>query len=279
MTEVHLLQGDCLDILPTLADKSVDAVITDPPYAEIDRDYGRLTEAEWWDLMMGVCREVRRILKPAGSAVFILQPNSRKVGSMRGWLFEFQAWVCREWNMVQDFYWWNTTALPTVHTHRNRGLARPSSKPCVWAGSPDCYRNQDEVLLVNTDVTRAANLEARVLNYRPSGYSMRDGRLYATAIERGGATPFNVLPIGNGSAQIESAGHGAGTPIDLAKWWTRYICPVGGVVLDPFVGSGTMAIAAMEYRNGFIGIEKEPKYFAIAERRITAAQLQMVMPL
>ena len=83
--------GNCLDILPTIPAQSVDAVITDPPYPEISRDYGRMTEAQWWDMMMGVCAEVRRVLKPTGSAVFILQPNSRKVGSMRGWLWEFMA--------------------------------------------------------------------------------------------------------------------------------------------------------------------------------------------
>ena len=82
---VTLHLGDCVDWLRTLPDASVDAVITDPPYPEIDRPYGRLTESEWWSLIVeGVIPEVRRILKPTGSAVFILQPNSRKVGSMRG---------------------------------------------------------------------------------------------------------------------------------------------------------------------------------------------------
>ncbi|MDI9585869.1 MAG: DNA methyltransferase, partial [Acidobacteriota bacterium] len=95
--------GDCLDLLKQIPDQSIDAVITDPPYAEVKRDYGRWTESEWWALIVeGVVPEVRRILKPTGSAVFIIQPNSRKVGSMRGWVFEFMAWVCREWNMVQD---------------------------------------------------------------------------------------------------------------------------------------------------------------------------------
>lgn len=70
--------------------------------------------------MMGVCKEVRRILKPTGSAVFILQPNSRKIGSMRGWLFEFQAWICREWNMVQDAWWWNYRAPPEAHAIQGR---------------------------------------------------------------------------------------------------------------------------------------------------------------
>ena len=53
-----LHHGDCIAWLDTLPDASIDAVVCDPPYAEIDRDYGRMTEAQWWDMMMGVCAEV-----------------------------------------------------------------------------------------------------------------------------------------------------------------------------------------------------------------------------
>ena len=60
----QILAGDCRDLLPTLADASIDAVITDPPYPEIDRAYGRLTELEWHELMREVVRETRRVLKP-----------------------------------------------------------------------------------------------------------------------------------------------------------------------------------------------------------------------
>ena len=96
-----------------LASKSIDLLLTDPPYPEIDRAYGRLTEAEWWALVRPVVGEVRRLLKPSGSAVFVLQPNSERLGRMRPWLWEFMAWVCRDWNMVQDVWWWNlTSALP-----------------------------------------------------------------------------------------------------------------------------------------------------------------------
>jgi DNA modification methylase len=55
--------GDCLDVLPTIPDASVDAVITDPPYPHIRRDYGTWTTEEWWALIVeGVVPEVRRIL-------------------------------------------------------------------------------------------------------------------------------------------------------------------------------------------------------------------------
>lgn len=52
------------------------------------------------------------------------------------------------------------------------------------------------------------------------------------------------------------------------------IAPVGGVVLDPFMGSGTTGVACMDIDRRFIGIEKEPRYFDIACRRIEDAQRQ-----
>ena len=280
MSEVSLHLGDCLDVLKTLDAGSVDCVITDPPYPEIDRAYGRMTEAEWWEMMMGVCVETRRLLKPTGSAVFILQPNSRKVGSMRGWLFEFQAWICREWNMVQDVWWWNTTVLPRGVSQF--GLTRPSVKACVWAGPSDCYLNQSAVLWSESERNKATRQSERVNNDPKRPPSTVGGpnnyrRMSESAVKRGGVTPFNLLPIPNANStnSAGSHGHGAGTPLELAKWWTRYICPPGGTVLDPFVGSGTMMLAALEYDCNGIGVERDAGYFAIAQRRIEEAQMQL----
>lgn len=266
--------GDCLQVLRGMPSGSVDAVVTDPPYAEVSRPYGRWTEVEWWDMMMPVVTEVRRVLTPTGSAVFVLQPNSRKVGSMRGWVFEFMAWVCREWNMVQDAWWWNTTALPTVHCHRDIGLMRPSVKPCVWCGPADCWRDQDEVLWEPSDATKAADLSDHALKRVPSGFTYRKGRACGACIDRGGTTPFNVLPMANSDSTSSSGahGHGAGTPLALCRWWTRYICPPGGIVLDPFNGAGTVSVAAIEEGRRFIGIERDRAYCDIAAARIDAAR-------
>lgn len=93
------------------------------------------------------------------------------------------------------------------------------------------------------------------------------------AVGRGGVTPFNVLPFGGGSSGSAGAhGHGAGTPLALARWWVRYICPPGGTVLDPFSGSGTVALAALKEGRSAIGIERIPSYHAIAQRRIAEEQ-------
>jgi DNA modification methylase len=96
------------------------------------------------------------------------------------------------------------------------------------------------------------------------------------ALERGGVTPFNVLPIPNTNStdSAGSHGHGAGTPIELTSWWERYICPIDGMVLDPFLGSGTMGLAAVQECRRFIGIEKEPRYFDIACKRVDEAARQ-----
>jgi hypothetical protein len=262
--------GDCRDVLPTLPDASFDACICDPPYPMIKRPYGMLTEAEWFDLMRAVVPEVRRLLKPMGSAVFILQPNSRKVGSMRGWLWRFLAWACEEWNVVQDAYWWNHEALPTVHCRRENGLMRPSLKMCVWLGAPECYRNQGGMLWDVATVQKGRAKESMALRYRPSGYGMRDGRLRSTAAERGGSTPFNVLPLGHDNVKSPgAAGHGATTPFALCDWWTRYLVPPGGIVLDPFCGSDTVGVAGLRRGCTFVGVERVPEYVEITRKRLT----------
>jgi site-specific DNA-methyltransferase (adenine-specific) len=56
-------------------------------------------------------------------------------------------------------------------------------------------------------------------------------------------------------------------------------CSVNGTILDPFMGSGTTGVAAVQLGRNFIGCEINPAYFAIAQKRIEAAQQQMVMPL
>jgi DNA modification methylase len=283
--DVTLYQGDCVKELEKVETASVDAVITDPPYPCIKRDYGYWTVEEWWAMIVeGVIPQVRRILKPTGSAVFILQPNSEHVGQMRGWLFEFQAWVCREWNMVQDVWWWNGNTLPSgVCSPRERGLLRASVKACVWAGTSKCYRNQDAVLWEESQnsVYRSALRRASPELYDkrktvPSGQACNLHTAHDAALERGGVTPYNMLPFINAGPNSTGrlTGHGAGTPLKLADWWTRYIVPPGGTVCDPFIGSGTMGIAAMNNGCKIIGIEKMPKHFETAQRLIEKARRQ-----
>lgn len=273
MDEIELWHGDCLELMGRIPDQSIDAIITDPPYPEIDREYGRWSEADWHAMMRVVVAESRRVLKPTGSAVYILQPNSERVGRMRPWLWEFMAWTAREWNQVQDVWWWNFTSPPTVHCQRDVGLMRPSVKSSVWLGDPDCHRNQDSVLWQESQrnaATRNSDRCSNDLKRMPSGQSIRKQRITQAAEDRGGVTPFNLLPIANANSSDSAGthGHGAGTPLDVCDWWTRYICPPDGTILDPFMGSGTTAIAAIRRNCRYIGIERFDKYYPIAKARV-----------
>ncbi|MAT39186.1 MAG: hypothetical protein CL946_06250 [Ectothiorhodospiraceae bacterium] len=109
--------------------------------------------------------------------------------------------------------------------------------------------------------------------YRPSGHSINLASFNATVARRGGVTPLNVLPLtpDGGSGR---AGHGAGTPLKLAEWWTKYISPKGGTVLDPFMGAGTMGIAAAQLGRRYVGIEQHEKYCHISAKRIRAAAIK-----
>ena len=91
--------------------------------------------------------------------------------------------------------------------------------------------------------------------------------------ERGGVTPFNLFPVANTSCvnSASSEGHGAGTPLPLCDWWLRYICPPSGSVLEPFMGSGTVLVAAELQGKQGTGIETVPEYFDIACKRVEVA--------
>ena len=74
----------------------------------------------------------------------------------------------------------------------------------------------------------------------------------------------------NRGAQPRVNCHPTVKPTDLMRYLCRLVTPPGGVVLDPFMGSGSTGKAAMLEGFGFIGIEREAEYVAIAERRIAA---------
>lgn len=84
----------------------------------------------------------------------------------------------------------------------------------------------------------------------------------------GGKHAFWSIPKGIGD------GHPTQKPVDLLKAWTADFTDKGEVILDPFMGSGTTGVAAVQMGRDFIGIEREPKYFDIACKRIAEAQRQ-----
>lgn len=80
-----------------------------------------------------------------------------------------------------------------------------------------------------------------------------------------------VSPIfshGDGTPRARSNLHPTVKPISLMRWIVRLVVPPGGVVLDPFCGSGSTGIAAVLEGRQFVGIEREPEYVQIARARL-----------
>jgi site-specific DNA-methyltransferase (adenine-specific) len=81
------------------------------------------------------------------------------------------------------------------------------------------------------------------------------------------------------SEQNQKRVHPTQKPIALMRWIIENYTDEGDTIFDPYMGSGTTGIAAVQLGRNFIGCEIVPEYFAIAQKRIEAAQSQMVMPL
>jgi DNA modification methylase len=88
--------------------------------------------------------------------------------------------------------------------------------------------------------------------------------------DRGGASRFFYCAKAKG-AEREGNPHPTAKPVGLMRWLVRLVTPVGGTVLDPFMGSGTTGVAAVAEGRGFVGIEREDSYAAKARGRIATA--------
>jgi site-specific DNA-methyltransferase (adenine-specific) len=93
------------------------------------------------------------------------------------------------------------------------------------------------------------------------------GKLLDEQIE-GGASRFFYCPKTNKSDRNEGNNHPTVKPTDLMAYLIRLVTPKGGIVLDPFMGSGSTGKAAVREGMDFIGIERENEYFEIAKSRI-----------
>ncbi|NLE76682.1 MAG: site-specific DNA-methyltransferase, partial [Chloroflexi bacterium] len=84
--------------------------------------------------------------------------------------------------------------------------------------------------------------------------------------------PNNVLHL---ATECANRDHSAAFPLALPSWFIKLFTLPGDVVLDPFIGSGTTALAALQLGRRFVGIDLNPDYVALARRRISETQMQL----
>ena len=223
-SEIKLIQGDCLEVMKSMPDKSVDAVITDPPYG-IGFTYSSGKEKtknpqDYWIWYQPYHIECLRILRPGGLwAVW-------QSGTYHRYLWDWFGDNTRIYIAAKNFVQLRKTEInhaydPVAMGYKNGSAALRPKKPS---------RNLDY------SVANTAGIISDV-----------------TRPERAHPTPKVVDQV--------------------AHIVDNFSLP-GGIVFDPFMGSGTTGIACVKTNRNFIGIEIEPDYFAIAEKRIADAQLQ-----
>ena len=86
--------------------------------------------------------------------------------------------------------------------------------------------------------------------------------------DSGGASRFFYTAKASRSERGEGNTHPTVKPLALMRWLVRLVTPIGGLVLDPFAGSGTTGVAALEEGFMFVGIEREAEYAEIARKRL-----------
>jgi site-specific DNA-methyltransferase (adenine-specific) len=248
MSDVRLYLGDCLEIMQELEDGSVDAIITDIPYG---------TTACSWDEIIPfepMWREVKRMLKPRG--VFVTtasQPFTSKLVMSNPAMFKYE-WI---WEKEQGIGFANSNKMP-LRSHENI---------VVFYKQLPTYNPQGlEISGKNKNRTEKDVGE----------YMGKNGVSNTRYIQKYKNYPKSVLKIHRNKS---NALHPTQKPVALYKYLIKTYTNEGDTVLDFTMGSGTTGVACVQTGRNFIGIEIEPKYFEIAEKRIAEAQSQTRMPL
>ena len=205
----QLICGDALHLLKEFPDKSIDLVVTDPPYGD-NTSYGRYNRTiagnEHPLIALAVMAACYRLLKANTSAYMFC--GSRHLGFLQSFFEHYTKYA------IRDVIIWDKTL-------RGQGYG---------------FRRQYECILV---------LEKGKPRYRNPGLP-------------------NVLRF----QRVRAIRHPHEKPVELIETLIRQSSGEGGVVLDPFIGSGTTALAALELNRQYVGIELDPSYYRTAEARL-----------
>lgn len=254
---VRLMLGDCVDRLRELGTGSVDLTVTSPPYDNL-RTYNNSLNDWTPEKWQAVIAELYRVTKQGGVVVWVVA-DATISGSETGTSFR-QALHAMECGFrLHD---------TMIYMKDGGGGARGSIHAYwqsfeymfVWAkGRPKAIN-----LIADKPNTNAGRIRKAFKDRRKDGtVSVRErNHVYPDFSRR-----TNVWSL-TGGRDNAAMGHPAPFPEALAQDHILSWSNEGDTVLDPFLGSGTTGKAAVLNGRKFIGIERDPQYFAIAEKRI-----------
>lgn len=303
MAERFLL-GDALEQLRTMPPESVHTCVTSPPYYNL-RDYGaagqignEVSVEEYINTLVEVFREVRRILRHDGTVWVNIgdsyatrsgnqpptntrnscghtakkTPSGYKYKDMIGvpWLLAF-ALRADGWYLRQDIIWNKSNCMPEAVKDR-------------------CTKSHEYVFLLSKSERYyfdaqaisepATSKKGNARTFRGGG-AYTGGRAHDNSAQVKRESHGNVEnPTGRRNKRdvwtISTTGfrgaHFAVFPEKLVEPCILAGCPAGGVVLDPFMGSGTTGVVAKRLGRDFVGVEINPEYVKMATARIAEAK-------
>jgi DNA modification methylase len=309
-----ILEGNNIETLKRLPDKSIDCCITSPPYYHL-RTYNSENEigqedtvSEYIMKLVGVFREVNRILKPEGTLWLNMGDSYSGSGngtndyrsgghiriSLKGhqggsskdrtlpikslfgipWKVAF-ALQENGWVLRQDIIWAKPNVMPESVKDR---FCRSHEYIFLLAKNTKYYFNQKAALeiAIGRDMRNDTTRDGR----SQRGYNNKEGNqdlIGQSSQYHGSAIKprcFTDVPLRTQrdvwiiSSEPSREGHFAMYPQKLVLQCLLCGCPEGGVVLDPFLGSGTTAIVAKKNNRHFVGCELNSEYVKMARRRL-----------
>ena len=262
----QIIEGDCLEVMKELPDKSIDMILCDLPYG---------TTQNKWDSIIPfnkLWEQYERIIKDNGAIVLTgKQPFTSMTIMSNPKLYKY--------NLV-----WRKN-LKTGNLNARKMPMGAYEDIMVFYNKPPTYNPQK---IPRTFQVPAGNkLNSKTTNYgkqreeyidRQSDWLMPDD-----VIDYEDGYSLDALELENEMLYIKCVHNSSGKlhptqkPVELFEWLIKTYTNEGETVLDNCIGSGTTAIAALNTGRFFIGIEKEPKYVEIARRRVEQAQAQQCL--
>ncbi len=262
----RVYQYDCLEALKLLPDECIDLVVTSPPYADRRKNtYGGVSEREYVIWFSSIAKEIYRVLKLTGGFFLNIKPHCDK-GERVLYVFDLVLNLKREigFRYVDEFTW-TKIGVPGQFKGRFKNAFEPVYH---FTKTKDFIHNPYEVATpIKEESLKRANRKACGESQNGSGFAgLREGSNLKNATL---ALPSNHLHLPQKSNQhTAQSKHPAVFPIELPEFFIKAFSNEGDIVLDPFVGSGTTAIAATLNNRKWIGFEKEREYIEIANIRL-----------
>ena len=241
MANIDLRLGDCFEGLKSIPDKSIDLVVTDPPYGNTNCDFDCIVDEPT------LLHELKRVIKPNRAVCIfcMLRMAVRLINIDPKW-FRYE-WIWAK-NKGVGFLQARQRPLRQHELILIFGDGVVDYKPQLSVGKP--YRGIE----LHTKQRHYGKLQTHFAN-------PNDGFRY----------PTTLLPYAN--CNNVNAVHPTQKPADLCEYLIRTYSNPGDVILDPFAGSGTTAVAAINSDRSFIGWERDEGYYNAALKRIETAKI------